>query len=255
VKDVFAPPNSQIVLRHDGQEVACDLYSPEGRELVAALWLKLAAQFRHMYEPRWLGIQIIQLPEDMVATQELLWRVRPDLVIETGVAHGGSIVFTASMLELMGQGSVIGIDVDIRKHNREALDAHPLRHRIQLIEGSSVDPAIVAEVKRRAAGAKCVVVGLDSNHSAAHVAAELEAYAPLVTPGSYLIAQDGAQAMVSDIPRGKPEWREDHPLIAIRAFLARHPEFALDPYFERFGVTQSPEGFLRRLTPEELAAR
>jgi len=255
VKDISASAGSKIVLECDGHKIACDLYSPEGHELVAALWLKLAAQFRRMYEPRWLGMQIIQLPEDIVAMQELLWSVQPDIVIETGIAHGGSLVLSASILELIGRGSVIGIDVDIRKHNREALDAHPLRHRIQLIEGSSIDSAVVAEVKRRAEGAKSVVVALDSNHSAAHVAAELEAYAPLVTPGSYLIAQDGAQALVSDIPRGKPEWREDHPLIAIREFLSRHPEFVGDPHFERFGVTQSPEGFLRRLTPAGLAGR
>jgi cephalosporin hydroxylase len=247
LKDVLAPAGSQIVLRHDGEEIACDLYSSDGRDLVAALWLKLAAQFRLMYEPRWLGVQIIQLPEDIVAIQELIWKVRPDLVIETGVAHGGSLMLCASILELIGGGSVIGIDVDIREHNRKVIDAHRLRHRIRLIEGSSIAPAVIAEITRRAEEAKRVLVILDSDHSAAHVAAELDAYAPLVTPGSYLVAMDGAQALVGDIPAGKPGWRTDHPLIAIEAFLSAHREFVADPHFERFGVTSSPSGFLRRL--------
>jgi cephalosporin hydroxylase len=247
LKDISAPADSQIILRHGGQEVACDLYSPQGRDLVAALWLKLAAQFRHMYEPRWLGVQIIQLPEDILAMQELIWTVRPDLVIETGVAHGGSLILSASVLELIGDGGVIGIDVEIRKHNRAIIDAHPLRKRIHLIEGSSIDPGVVTEVVQKSKMAKRVLVILDSNHSAAHVAAELEAYAPLVTPGSYLVAMDGAQALVADIPNGKPEWRDDHPLIAIDAFLARHREFVIDPHYERFGVTSVPRGYLRRI--------
>jgi cephalosporin hydroxylase len=247
LKDICAPAGSQIILRHGGQEIACDLYTSEGRDLVAALWLKLAAQFRHMYEPRWLGLQIIQLPEDIVAVQELIWRARPDLVVETGVAHGGSLMLSASILELIGEGSVIGIDVDLRKHNRDAIDAHRLRKRIHLIEGSSIEPAVVAEVASKSKQARRVLVILDSNHSAAHVAAELEAYAPLVTPGSYIVAMDGAQALVGDIPAGKPAWRNDHPLIAIDAFLARHREFAVDSGLERFGVTSSPRGYLRRL--------
>ena len=246
MKDVSAPPNSQIVLRHDGQETVCDLYSPDGRDLVEILWLKLAAAFRRMYEPRWLGVQIIQLPEDIVAVQELLWRVRPDLVIETGIAHGGSLILSASILELIGNGRVLGVDVEIRKHNREIIDAHPLRYRIDMIEGSSIDPAIVTEVKKRAAGANRVLVVLDSNHTEAHVAAELEAYAPLVAPGSYLVAMDGAQAYVADVPRGKPEWRDDHPLTAIHKFLKLHPEFEIDRNFERFGPTSAPDGYLRR---------
>lgn len=247
MRDVFAPDGSQIILRHDGADILCDLYSPEGRDLVAALWLKLAAQLRLMYEPRWLGVQIIQLPEDIVAIQELIWKVRPDLVIETGIAHGGSLMLSASILELIGEGSVIGIDVDIREHNRKVIDAHRLRHRMCLIEGSSIDPAVIARVTQRAAAANRVLVILDSNHSAAHVAAELDAYAPLVTPESYLVAMDGAQALVGDIPSGKPAWGIDHPLIAIEAFLSAHREFVADPYFERFGVTSAPSGFLRRL--------
>ncbi len=201
-----------------------------------------------MYEPRWLGIQLIQMASDLIATQEVLWNVKPDLVIETGIAHGGSLILSASILELIGKGSVLGIDVDIREHNRKNIDAHPLRERIDMIQGSSIAPEIVAEVKKRAQGAKSVAVFLDSNHTTEHVAAELEAYAPLVTLGSYIVAGDGAQAFVSDIPRGKPEWKNDNPLIAIHDFLKRHPEFEIDRSMERFGACQSPDGYLRRIS-------
>jgi cephalosporin hydroxylase len=255
MKFVHAPKDARITLSHAGGEVACDLYSPEGRDLLAALWSKVGTEHRHMYEPSWLGVPIIQFPEDIVMMQELLWRLRPDAVIETGVAHGGSLLLTASILELIGHGHVLGIDVEIRKYNRVALDAHPLRRRIHLYEGSSVDAPAVEQARSFASGAQRVLVVLDSNHSADHVAKELELYAPLVTPGSYIVAMDGLQAHVSDIPRGKPEWKDDHPIVAIRDFLARHPEFELDEHYTRLGVTSSPEGFLRRRTSEEMQSR
>lgn len=246
MKDYVAQSGAKLTLENKGDRITVDLYSQEGRELVEALWLKLSAEQKVMYEPRWMGIQLIQLATDLIATQEVLWNVKPDLVIETGIAHGGSLVLSASILELIGKGSVLGIDVDIREHNRKNIDAHPMRKRIDMIQGSSIAPEIVAEVKKRAEGAKSVVVFLDSNHSTEHVAAELEAYAPLVTPGSYIVAGDGAQAFVSDIPRGKPEWKNDNPLIAIHDFLKRHPEFEIDRSMERFGACQSPDGYLRR---------
>ncbi len=141
----------------------------------------------------------------------------------------------------------------IRAHNRAALEAHPLKPRIHLIEGSSVAPETFAQVQAHCAGAQTVLVILDSNHTEAHVSRELELYHPLVTPGSYLVAHDGAQAWVWDIPRGKPEWKDDHPLTAIHKFLAAHPEFRSDPHWTRWLITSSPDGFLRRLTKEELA--
>ena len=155
-------------------------------------------------------------------------------------------MLSASILELLGAGKVIGVDVEIRSHNRSAIEAHPLKHRIELIEGSSIDEGTISAVRRAAVGANVILVFLDSNHSEAHVFRELELYGELVTPGSYLLAHDGAQAWVWDIPRGKPEWKEDHPLKAIQKFLAGHPEFTIDPHWTRYGITSSPDGWLKK---------
>lgn len=208
-----------------------------------------------MYEPVWMGIPIIQMPDDIVMVQELIWKVRPDVIVECGLAHGGGAVLYASLCALMGKGRVIGVDVEIRKYNRAAIESHPMADRIELIEGSSIDSATVAAVRERVAGAGVVLVTLDSNHSREHVRRELEAYGPLVTPGSYIVAMDGAQGHVSDIPRGKPEWKDDNPLPAIEGFLRDHPEFVIDPHYTRLFVTSSPNGYLRRRRPDEMRLR
>jgi len=251
MKDVLAPPGTRLRLAAGAEDTEVDLYSEEGRDLVAALWMKLATEFRLMYEPTWLGIPIIQLPADIVAMQELIWRLRPDFVIETGVAHGGSAILYASVLELIGHGQVIGVDIEIRAHNRAAIERHPLAARIQLVEGSSTDRATFEQVRRRCGVGSNMLVVLDSNHTTEHVRREMEMYSGLVPPGGYLVTMDAAQAYVSDIPRGKAEWRNDNPLHAIRDFLDSHPEFEVDPHFTRFLVTSSPEGFLRRQEEEE----
>ncbi len=246
MKNHEAPPDSKLTLTATGQQTTVDLYSPEGADLINALYLKLSSHFRWMYQPTWLGRPIIQLPHDIVAMQELIWAVKPDLIVECGVAHGGSLIFSASICQLIGKGRVVGVDVEIRPHNREAIEAHFLAGRIELVEGSSIDPGIVETVRKKAAGAGTVLVVLDSNHTFTHVRAELEAYAPLVSPGSYIVAMDGAQALVGDTPNAKPHWKTDHPLDAIHDFLKTHPEFEIDPHYTRFGVTCSPDGFLRR---------
>jgi cephalosporin hydroxylase len=246
MKNYTARAGATVTLDDGGERTTVDLYSRAGLDLLSNLWIKSAAEHRVMYEPTWLGRPIIQFPTDIVAIQELLWRVRPDLVIETGVAHGGSLVLSASILELVGRGRVIGVDVEIRPHNRAAIDAHPLRRRIDLIEGSSIAADTLAAVREAASGARTVLVFLDSNHSEQHVLQELECYAALVTPGSYLVAHDGAQAWVWDIPRGKPEWKTDHPLTAIHEFLAHHPEVTIDPHWTRYGITSSPDGWLKK---------
>lgn len=244
--DQDAPSGSKLTLEGGGKTTSVDLYSAEGFDLLNSLLLKVGAERKIMYEPTWLGRPIIQFANDVVAMQELIWTVKPDLVIETGVAHGGSLVLSASILQLIGKGRVIGVDIEIRPHNRKALDEHPLRHRIDLIEGSSIAPEIVAQVKEHTKGAKTVMVVLDSNHTAQHVRAEMDAYCSMVTSGSYLVAHDGSQAWVSDIPRGKPEWKNDHPLIAIDGFLKVNPDFAIDDHYTRLGVTSSPRGYLKR---------
>ena len=253
MKNYIARSDAKVTLDSAGERITVDLYSREGFDLLTNLWIKLGAEYRVMYEPTWLGRPIIQFPTDIVAIQELLWQTKPDVVIETGVAHGGSLVLSASILELIGKGKVVGVDIEIRPHNRTAIEAHPLKRRIELIEGSSIAPATVAAVREAAAGARSVVVFLDSKHTEAHVFRELELYGPLVTPGSYLVAHDGAQAWVWDIPRAKPGWKDDHPLNAIHKYLATHPEFRIDPHWTRHGITSSPDGFLKRLTEGEMA--
>ena len=247
MKNFQTSKESRLALIDGDEQTVVKLYSEEGLHLLSNLWIKVAAEHRLMYEPKWLGRPIIQFPNDIVAVQELIWSVRPNLIIETGIAHGGSLVLSASILELIGEGQVVGIDVDIRTHNREALEQHPLRHRFELVEGSSVDPDVVEHVKARAAGLDTVMVILDSNHSAAHVRQELEVFHGLVTPGSYLVVHDGAQAWVSDIPSGKEEWKSDHPLIAIDDFLKTHAEFEPDPFITRTLITSSPSGFLKKI--------
>jgi cephalosporin hydroxylase len=244
---ITALDDAEITLRSENQSRTVSLYSEEGLKLVASLWVKLSAEYRLMYEPRWLGVPIIQFPEDIVVMQELLWNVRPDFVVECGVAHGGSGIFYASLCELMGNGRVLGVDVEIRPENRESVENHPLSRRLELIEGSSIARTVVDKVKDRVRSAKSVLVVLDSNHSAKHVSEELRLYSDLVTVGSYVVVMDGAQADVWDIPRGKKEWKRDNPLVAIDSFLGAHEEFEVDPYYTRLCVTSNPRGFLRRL--------
>jgi len=253
MRNYEARPGSRLTLDNHGECSTVDLYSREGFDMLSNLWIKVAAEHRVMYEPTWLGRPIIQFPTDIVAIQELLWKVQPDVVIETGVAHGGSLILSASILELLGRGKVIGVDIEIRPHNRAAIEAHPLKRRIELIEGSSIAPDTVATVRKLTGDAKVVLVIFDSNHTAAHVLQELELYAPLVTPGSYMVAHDGAQDWVLDIPSAKPAWKEGGPLDAIRDFLVAHKEFQVDAHFTRFGITSSPRGYLKRLNDAEIA--
>ena len=246
MKNYKAGVGSAITLDYNGERTTVDVYSREGLDLLSNLWIKSAAQYRLMYEPTWLGRPVIQFPSDIVATQELIWKLQPDVIVETGVAHGGSLVLSASILELIGKGKVIGVDIEIRPHNRAAIESHPLKRRIELIEGSSIAADTLVAVRAAVGSAGTVLVMLDSNHTESHVLQELELYSQLVTPGSYIVAHDGAQAWVWEIPNGKPEWKDDHPLGAIHKFLARHPEFSIDPHWTRWGITSSPEGFLKR---------
>jgi cephalosporin hydroxylase len=172
--------------------------------------------------------------------------VRPDVVVECGVAHGGALMLYASVLELLGKGHVVGVDVEVRKYNRLAIESHPLSHRISLIEGDSVSPETVAAVRTHIRPSDKVLVVLDSLHTRAHVASELESYAPLVTPSSYLVVFDGVMSVVADAPNAGVDWETDNPLTAMDEFLAENPLFQRDPAFGRLGVTYCPAGFLRR---------
>jgi cephalosporin hydroxylase len=210
---------------------------------------------RYSYNFSWLGRPIIQYPQDIVAMQELIWSLQPDLIVETGIAHGGSLIFSASMLELNAacggpkDARVVGVDIDIRAHNRAAIEAHPMIRRITMIEGSSVAPQVVAAIRAHTVGKKSVLVCLDSNHTHDHVLAELEAYAPMTTVGSYCVVFD---TIVEDLPQAlsgdRPWGPGDNPKTAAREFLATHPEFEIDRRIDRqllIGV--APEGYLRRV--------
>lgn len=236
-----------ITISDDGGERVVDIYTPEGFEILADLFTRAGWQNKLSYEVTWLGIPIIQLPEDILIVQELIWRVRPEVIVECGVAHGGALVLYASILELLGRGHVVGVDVEIRKYNRLAIESHPLARRIRLIEGSSTDATTIGIVRDSIEPGQRTMVMLDSNHSRDHVRAELELYAPLVSPGSYLIVFDEVMTMVADAPNGQTAWTDDNPLEAVRDFLSTHPEFVADPAPERLGVTYCRGGFLRRL--------
>lgn len=215
-----------------------------------ALALNIAAD-RHdwSYQWSWLGLPVIQMPPDIVAIQEVIWDTRPQLVIETGIARGGSLVLSASILELIGEGSVLGIDIDIRAHNRTAIEAHPLARRIRMIEGSSLDEEVVGEARRLAAEAERVMVILDSDHTHDHVLAELRAYAPLVTVGQFLVVAD---TFVEEIPaqehRPRPWGPGNNPATALRAWLDESKGFEPDPFVNaKLLLTASPGGYLRRV--------
>ena len=210
-------------------------------------WLVASVEAKYSYHFEWMGIPIIQYPQDMVAMQEILWRVKPDIVIETGVAHGGSVIYFASLQKMMGAGTVVGIDIDIRKHNRMAIEAHPMFDRITLIEGSSVAPDVVARVKTLAAGKKVLVV-LDSNHTHSHVLAELEAYAPLVSSGSYCVVMD---TLIEDMPEDfypdRPWAVGDNAKTAVNDYMARHPEFTVDTTIDnKVLISVASGGYLKR---------
>lgn len=224
-----------------------DIYSDEGYSVLSQLWTRSGWQRKSTYELVWMGIPIIQLPEDILMMQELIWRVRPDVIIESGVAHGGALILYSSLLDAIGKGQVIGVDIEIRKYNRLAIEAHPMSKRIKLIEGDSVSDETLARVRAEIPSGATVMVALDSNHTREHVAAELERYAPLVTPGSYCVVFDSVMTMVSDAPNAGENWEQDNPLEAVSAFLAEHAEFEVDRSFNRLEVTYCESGFLRRL--------
>jgi cephalosporin hydroxylase len=220
---------------------------------------------KYSYNFFWQGRPIIQYPQDIIAMQELIWNIKPDLIIETGIAHGGSLIFSASMLALLDycdaveqgrpldpshpQRQVLGVDIDIRAHNRAAIEAHPMANRIHMIEGSSIDPQIIEEVHALAKDYERILVCLDSNHTHCHVLAELEAYAPLVTPGSYCVVFD---TIIDDLPADmfpdRPWGPGDNPKTAVHEYLKTHPEFEIDKQIDhKLLISVAPDGYLRRV--------
>jgi cephalosporin hydroxylase len=244
----------RLTVERDGGSQEMPLYSAEAFSALSEVWVKVGWGVKYIYGFTWMGRPMIQLPDDMIRIQEVIYRVRPDVVIETGVAHGGSLVFYASLFKAMGKGRVIGVDIEIRPHNRKAIEAHELKPYITLIEGSSVDPTTVDQVKKLIAPGETVMVILDSDHSKKHVIGELTAYAGLVSSGSYVVATDGVMQILEDVPRGKPGWKHDNPTAAAADFVRDNPAFVLEeppfPFNEGLvteRVTHWPGAYLRKL--------
>lgn len=237
----------------DGEGVY-PLGSAAGFALVSRAWLRAGWDAKYVYGFTWMGRPVIQLPDDLLRIQEVIHAVEPDVIVECGVAHGGSLMFYASLCKAMGRGRVIGIDVEIRPHNRRAIEAHVLFPYLTLIEGSSIDPAVVDRVRAELSPDDTVLVVLDSRHTKAHVMAELEAYAPMVSVGSYIVAADGIMGWLGPAPRAAADWSWNNPREAVRAFAAAHGEFVIVEPAWPFNegsvtdrVTYWPDAFLRRV--------
>ena len=244
---------SLVIVEDERGRVTYPMDSPEAFEAVSHAWLRCGWDNKYAYSFTWLGRPLIQLPEDVLRIQEVIAGIEPDVIVETGIAHGGSLVFYASLCTAIGKGRVIGVDVEIRPHNRKAIEEHRLSPRITLIEGSSVDPAVIERVRSEIVPGETVLVILDSKHTKEHVRAELEAYAPLVTPGSYVVVQDGCMEQMAGAPRSADDWSWNNPLQAAREFLderaefeAHEPGFAFNEGNVRRRVTYWPGGYLRR---------
>jgi cephalosporin hydroxylase len=234
-------------------------------QALSRIWVREVSPHKWAYNFTWLGRPAIQFPNDAWAMQELIWAIRPDLIIETGIAHGGSLVFNASMLALLdmddaivagtsfdprsSKRKVLGLDIDIRAHSRAAIEAHPMASRIQMIQGSSIDPGVVQQVCEVAAGSQRILVCLDSNHTHDHVLAELDSYAPLVSKDSYCIVFD---TLIEDMPANmfpdRPWGPGNNPKTAIWEYLKTHPEFEIDKAMQdKLQITVAPDGFLKKI--------
>jgi cephalosporin hydroxylase len=242
-----------LEITENGQSRTLPLYSKEAFELISHEWVRVGWNEKYPYTFSWMGRPVIQLPEDMIRIQEVIYEVKPDVILETGVAHGGSLIFYASLCKAMEKGRVIGIDIEIRPHNRTAIEAHDLEPYITLIEGGSTDTATVEQARSLITPDERVLVILDSCHTKDHVARELAAYADFVAPGSYIVATDGVMRDVSDVPRGARSWSWDNPAEAAIEFAAAHSEFVLEnptwPFNESElseSVTHWPMAWLRR---------
>lgn len=231
------------------------LYCKAAFELLSGLWLKVGWDLKYPYTFSWMGFPILQIPEDMIRMQEVIFRLKPEVIVETGVAHGGSMIFYASLCRMMGVGRVIGIERGLRC--RAEVEAHPFAGRITLIEGDSTAYEVVQRVHALCKGKRVLMV-LDSDHSYAHVARELEAYHDMIEVGSYIVASDGNMEDLWDVPRGHASWAWDNPQEAAREFACRHPEFVIEqpawPFNESSltrNVTYWPSAWLKRVAPEK----
>lgn len=216
-----------IIKTYTGEKIV-PLYSKEAFEIISKQWLKVGWNQKYVYTFSWMGRPVIQLPEDMIRIQEVIYSVKPDVIIETGIAHGGSLIYYASLCKAMEKGRVIGVDIEIRPHNRKAIEKHELSQFITLIEGDSIENRILNQVKALIKPNDTILIILDSKHTKQHVLKELEAYSPLVSKGSYIVATDGSMKYLHDVPRGNPEWIWDNPMAAALEFVSKNLGFIIE---------------------------
>jgi cephalosporin hydroxylase len=254
MKLVIDTAESTLTCKDGDSETTVGLYTKEAFEAISLQWIRVGYSLSYYHTFTWFGLPILQLPEDLVRMQELIYRLKPRVIVETGVYQGGSMLFYASLLEAMGEGRVIGIDLRIPADVREKIEGHPLSKRISLVEASSSDPATLERIRQMIGPAAPVLVMLDSDHTRKHVAAELELFSQLVTVGSYVVVADGYIKDVWDVPRAEAGWKTDNPFEAASDFARRHPEFVqAQPawtYSESAlteNVTYFPGGWLQRI--------
>ena len=254
MKTILDTDNSEVIVEENGETHHFPIDTAEAFDAVARAYLRVGWDTKYVYSFSWLGRPIIQLPDDMVRIQELIYKVKPDVIIEVGVAHGGSLIYYASIMQAMNKGRAIGVDVEIRAHNRKAIEEHPMFDRISLIEGDSVDSTTVEQVKGCISEGDVVMVFLDGNHTKKHVLRELELYGLLITKGSYILAMDGIKEDLVGAPRSKPDWKYNNPAAAARSFVEKNPNFEIcepKPQFnesliKKF-ITYWPSGYIRRI--------
>lgn len=254
MKIIIDTDKNLLTKTSENSSVEMPLYSKNAFEIVSNQWNLMGWSQKYVYTFTWMGRPIIQLPEDMIRTQEVIYQLQPDYIVETGVAHGGSLMFYASLFKAMGKGQVIGVDIEIRPHNREAIEAHDLFSLITLIEGGSVDNSVIEQVKKLIEPDKTVLVILDSNHSKQHVLDEMNAYAQFVSVGSYFVVTDGIVRDIKDVPRGHEYWKDGNPTESVAAFLENCDDFELISPAWQFNeseltevITHWPNAWVKRI--------
>jgi len=254
MKIIIDTDKKNLVVEKNDNVKELPLYSKESFEAVSYINNKIGWNEKYVYTFSWLGRPIIQLPDDMIRIQEVIYQVKPDIIIETGVAHGGSLIYYASLCNAINKGKIIGVDIEIRSHNREAIQNHELSSYITLIEGSSTDEKVIKEVSKHIKEGDKVLVILDSNHTREHVLNELESYKSFVSIDSYIVATDGIMQDLYDVPRGSEEWVENNPVTAVKEFLGNNCDFIVEqpkwPFNESKlteNITHWPMAYLKRI--------
>ena len=254
LKTTIDTDSAMVIVEENGEICCFPMETPEAFNAVARAYLRVGWDVKYVYSFSWLGRPIIQLPDDMIRAQELIYRVKPDILVDIGVAHGGSLIYYASIMQAMNKGRVIGVDIEIRQKNRKAIEEHSMFDRISLIEGDSVADNTFDQVKKQISENEVVMVFLDGKHTREHVLRELELYSTLITKGSYILAMDGIQQDLVGAPRSQSDWGDNNPAAAARDFVKYNPNFEICEPTPQFNegqvkkfVTYWPNAYIRRM--------